>query len=145
MKNILITGGCGFIGRNLCKSLLNDSNVNLRIIDNFSVPGYELFEDYIEKNRKNLKWNNGLSVFKGDIRNVSEMRNFFEGATHVVHLAANTGVQPSIDAPEFDCEINVIGTQNCLHLSAENNVKKFVFASSGAPLEIKYPRCMKKW
>lgn len=139
MKNILITGGCGFIGRNLCKKLLIDPFVKIRIIDNLSVPGYEIFINYLEKNNYMGGWKKQLSVFNQDVRNLDEMRNIFKGATHVIHLAANTGVQPSIIDPQFDCENNIIGTQNCLQASVENNVQKFVFASSGAPLGNQLP------
>jgi len=139
MKNILITGGCGFIGRNLCNKLLENPTVKIRIIDNLSVPGHEIFSKYLEKNNFNVEWRNRLTVYNQDIRNLDGMYKIFEGVTHVVHLAANTGVQPSIVDPRFDCETNIIGTQNCLQASAENNVEKFVFASSGAPLGNQIP------
>ncbi len=111
----------------------------MRVIDNFSVSGHEIFNEYLEENNIDFAWRNRLSIFKEDIRNLNGMRRIFEGVTHVVHLAANTGVQPSIDAPGFDCENNVIGTQNCLQLSVENNVRNFIFASSGAPLGSQIP------
>jgi UDP-glucose 4-epimerase len=139
MKNILITGGCGFIGRNLCNKLLQDPTVKIRIVDNLSVPGHEVFIKYLEKKIFNVEWTKRLTVFNQDIRNFDGMYKLFEGVTHVVHLAANTGVQPSILDPQFDCETNVIGTQNCLQASVEHNVEKFVFASSGAPLGNQIP------
>jgi UDP-glucose 4-epimerase len=51
----------------------------------------------------------------------------------IVHLAANTGVAPSVENPRTDMEANVIGTLNVLEAARQNNVKRFVFASSGAP------------
>jgi UDP-glucose 4-epimerase len=52
----------------------------------------------------------------------------------IVHLAANTGVAPSVEDPRMDCEVNVIGTLNYLEAARQNNVKRFIFASSGAPV-----------
>ena len=52
----------------------------------------------------------------------------------IVHLAANTGVAPSVENPRLDCMANVIGTLNYLEAARENQVKRFVFASSGAPV-----------
>lgn len=51
----------------------------------------------------------------------------------IVHLAANTGVGPSVEDPRMDCEVNVTGTFNYLEAARQNNIKRFIFASSGAP------------
>lgn len=51
----------------------------------------------------------------------------------IVHLAANTGVAPSVENPRMDCETNVLGTLNYLEAARKNKIKRFVFASSGAP------------
>jgi UDP-glucose 4-epimerase len=56
------------------------------------------------------------------------------GADVIVHLAANTGVAPSVENPRADCQTNVIGTLNYLEAARTNNVSRFVFASSGAPV-----------
>ena len=52
----------------------------------------------------------------------------------IVHLAANTGVAPSVENPRLDMETNVIGTLNMLEAARQNRTKRFVFASSGAPV-----------
>jgi UDP-glucose 4-epimerase len=57
-----------------------------------------------------------------------------EGADVIVHLAANTGVAPSVEDPRADCVTNVIGTLNCLEAARTFGVERFVFASSGAPI-----------
>ena len=57
----------------------------------------------------------------------------------VVHLAANTGVVPSIDDPRADCMANIVGTLNCLEAARHGTVSRFVFASSGAPLGVVEP------
>jgi UDP-glucose 4-epimerase len=61
------------------------------------------------------------------------------GADVVVHLAANTGVQPSIANPLRDCQTNVIGILNCLEAARHGGVRRFVFASSGAPIGLCEP------
>lgn len=139
MKNIIITGGCGFIGRNLCKKLLASDDVKIRVIDNLSVEGYEIFDHYLVKNQLKVNWQDKLTVVQQDVRDYVGIYNLFEHATHVIHLAANTGVQPSILAPQDDCQTNVMGTLNCLRASVEHGVRKFVFASSGAPLGEQIP------
>ncbi len=77
---------------------------------------------------------NACGLFAGDIRDRAAVEHATQGADIVVHLAACTGVQPSVDNPHFDCETNVIGTLNCLEAARAAGVKQFVFASSGAPL-----------
>jgi UDP-glucose 4-epimerase len=74
-----------------------------------------------------------VSLMKGDIRD-SELVNFCaNGVDCIVHLAANTGVGPSVDDPALDMESNVIGTFNMLEAARQNKIQKFIFASSGAP------------
>lgn len=73
-------------------------------------------------------------LFVGDIRGRDAVARAMEGADVVVHLAACTGVQPSVDNPHFDCETNVLGTLNCLEAARGAGARRFIFASSGAPL-----------
>jgi UDP-glucose 4-epimerase len=56
------------------------------------------------------------------------------GADVIVHLAACTGVEPSVSDPALDCTVNVFGTLNTLEAARHNKVQRFVFASSGAPI-----------
>ena len=72
-------------------------------------------------------------ILRGDVRQAAAVEAAFVGADVVVHLAANTGVGPSVADPRFDCETNVIGTLNCLEAARKAGVGRFVFASSGAP------------
>ena len=159
--NILVTGGCGFIGVNLISQLLCTASNRVRVIDNLSVGKREdlarvgefgeISGDEIE-----AKSGNRLELVVGDIRDVDLAVKACRGMDAVVHLAANTGVIPSIDEPRVDCEANVIGTFNYLEACRVNpstisrtypstisrsyrageagGAKKFVFASSGAPL-----------
>jgi UDP-glucose 4-epimerase len=76
----------------------------------------------------------GIELIEGDIRDFDTCLTCCEGIDVVVHLAANTGVAPSIERPRYDMEANVIGTFNILEASRKNNIAKFIFASSGAPI-----------
>lgn len=153
---ILITGGCGFIGVNLVKRLMQEGFCNyLRIVDDLSVGTREALEFVFSdvgtfeiQNQKgvvfyNVKNNSHPVKHKieakcelliGDIRDKSLAVKACYDMDVVVHLAASTGVLPSIENPREDCEANVIGTLNYLEASRLNNVEKFIFASSGAPL-----------
>jgi len=138
--NWLITGGCGFLGRNLIKHLVqNNTNLNIRVIDNYSV-GTPNDLAYIESSFDvidtidQLNWEANMQVIQGDIMDAAMAEKVTKGADVVVHLAANTGVGPSVENPRMDCTTNVIGTFNYLEGCRINNVGRFVFASSGAPI-----------
>lgn len=140
--NILVTGGCGFIGINLISRLLAESDNNkIRVIDNFSVGTREDLGsvcDYIETDRP-VPNSNKVELWIGDIRNSELALKAAQGVDCIVHLAANTGVILSIEDPRIDCETNVIGTINYLEAARQNGVKKFILASSGAPLGEQMP------
>jgi len=78
--------------------------------------------------------NNVVELIVGDIRDGELAKEVCQGVDVIVHLAANTGVMPSIDDPMSDCLTNVIGTVNYLEAARLAGVKRFVFASSGAPI-----------
>lgn len=81
-------------------------------------------------------WGEGESVqlIAGDIMDDKLALAAAQGADVIVHFAANTGVGPSVENPRMDCVTNVIGTFNYLEAARHNKVKRFVFASSGAPV-----------
>ena len=124
----LITGGCGFIGRNLIKKLLvADESDHVRIVDDFSVASVDDLEGaLLDRGR--------LEVIRGDVRDEALALRATAGVDVVVHLAANTGIALSISAPREDCSVNVLGTLNYLEASRHNGTRRFVFASSGATL-----------
>jgi UDP-glucose 4-epimerase len=138
MKRILVTGGCGFIGTSLIASLLRDfPHCHIRVVDNL-VTGTE--EDLAEVSPFRCivaaeidNDASGVFFIKGDIRDVGLMRACAKGVECIVHLAANTGVGPSVEDPRLDMDCNVVGTFNALEAARLNGVSKFVFASSGAP------------
>ena len=130
----LITGGCGFIGSTLIATLLKENpEVNIRVLDNYSVGTkddlYEAIAFFDKTGKLNPK---GIEFVEGDIKDYNTCRQCCEGVDVIVHLAANTGVAPSVENPRYDMETNVIGTFNMLEAARQNKVKKFIFASSGA-------------
>jgi UDP-glucose 4-epimerase len=140
MRRWLVTGGCGFIGRNLISRLLNDPKVIVRVIDDLSVGRREelnaLYPIGDERGDNDAGWNyqRRLTLVVGDIRNENTAYRVAEGADVVVHLAGNTGVSSSINDPRSDCLSNVIGTMNYLEACRRHNISRFVFASSGASI-----------
>lgn len=139
--NWLITGGCGFIGTNLIKRLLGEGGHRIRILDNLSVGTREdlaVIAEFTEPSPSFLvegSWSGGkVQLLVGDILNEQLTLQATKGADVIVHLAANTGVGPSVEDPRQDCVTNVIGTLNMLEAARQSNVKRFVFASSGAPV-----------
>jgi UDP-glucose 4-epimerase len=75
-----------------------------------------------------------VQLLIGDIRDEETVRHAACSADVIVHLAANTGVLPSIENPRADCSANVVGTLNALEAAREQGVRHFVLASSGAVL-----------
>ena len=138
LNNVLITGGCGFLGTSLVKKLLNLGVTKIRIIDNLSGGSKsDLFQvsKFVEVKPENIKGPPaGLELVVGDIQETNLAIKVTKGINLVIHLAANTGVGPSIENPEVDMQINVLGTFNYLEASRINKISKFVFASSGAPV-----------
>ncbi|MEA3469840.1 MAG: GDP-mannose 4,6-dehydratase [Thermodesulfobacteriota bacterium] len=135
----LITGGCGFIGRSLIKNLLAEGGHAIRIVDNLSVGSRQelaLITDFAEPavvEPGELSPDSMVQLIVGDILNEKLALDSAQGVDIIVHLAANTGVGPSVDNPRMDCVINVLGTFNYLEAARVNHVARFVFASSGAP------------
>jgi UDP-glucose 4-epimerase len=134
--NWLITGGCGFIGTSLIKTLINENTHNIRVLDNLTTGTREdLFETckYSEVSVESIGEFNGVELVVGDILDEELAVKVTKKADVIIHLAANTGVGPSVENPRADCMANVIGTFNYLEAARINNVTRFVFASSGAP------------
>lgn len=136
MTSWLVTGGCGFIGRNLIRSLQRAGGHTIFVYDNRSVAGPESLEQRPVRIASANDYNNadGCYFIEGDIRDTSELLKIVAQVDVVVHLAANTGVAPSVNEPMLDCAANVIGTLNMLEFARTCGAKRFVFASSGAPL-----------
>jgi UDP-glucose 4-epimerase len=142
-KRWLITGGCGFIGANLVKNLVEEGGHFIRIIDNLSVGTRDDLSracQFTETEPTNLSpQSSALSPDKveltvGDILDAELALRASQGTDVIMHLAASTGIDQSVEDPHQDCKTNVIGTLNYLEAARHNNVKCFVFASSSAPV-----------
>lgn len=137
VKTWLITGGCGFIGTSVISQLLTkEPTTRVRVLDNLSVGQREDLArvcTFQEVAAQDVAAAGGVSLVVGDILDNDAVLACAEGADVLLHLAANTGVGPSVENPRFDMEQNVRGTFNMLEAARTHNVGKFIFASSGAP------------
>ncbi|PYV17920.1 MAG: epimerase [Acidobacteria bacterium] len=129
-RNILVTGGAGFIGSHLVEALLRQGQP-VSVVDNFD----DFYPAAIK--RANLQEASRLGrprVSSVDIRDRQALGRLFkkERPDVVVHLAARAGVRPSIELPELYEEVNVRGTLNLLQLAASYQVEKFIFGSSSS-------------
>lgn len=122
-KNILVTGGAGFIGSNLCEELIN-LGANVTCLDNFST-GFRENLDAI-KDRPNFK------LIEGDIRNLEDCKVACENQDFVLHEAALGSVPRSINDPITSNDVNVGGFLNMLVAARDANVKRFVYAASSS-------------
>lgn len=121
MSNILVTGGCGFIGSNLIPKLISRGH-KVRVLDNLS-KGELSFLDGID-----------IDFHKGDIRDNEDVIKSLEGIDGVIHLAAYGSVVESVENPAENFEINVLGTFTLLDECRKKNIKKIVFSSTGGAL-----------
>jgi UDP-glucose 4-epimerase len=139
----LITGGCGFIGTCLIRELVAEGGHAIRVVDNLSVGTREDLVQVCDFKEVDLSRLSSLGtphssdiveLIVGDILDDQLALHAAKGTEVIVHLAANTGVAPSVEDPRSDCLNNVIGTLNYLEGARHNQVKRFIFASSGAPI-----------
>ena len=141
----LITGGCGFLGTSLIKRLIQDGVSRIRVLDNLSVGTREDLATvctFVEIDATSLpsqdlppasKNSLVVELIIGDIRDPDTCTQCCDNVDTIVHFAANTGVPVSVEHPRLDMECNVNGTFNMLEAARQKQVKRFVFASSGAP------------
>jgi len=130
LRNILVTGGAGFIGSHLVDHLLNIGH-RVVCIDNFE-PNYN--RSIKLKNIEFALSSDNFKFIEGDITNKSDLRKCFLELIPdtVVHLAAKSGVRPSISNPFEYYNTNVLGTLNLLEVMKDFNVKRLLFASSSS-------------
>jgi len=122
-KKILVTGGAGFIGSNLCEELLKRNNTVV-CFDNFATGRKE--------NLFAMQENPNFTLFEGDIRNLDDCLAATKGVDYVLHQAALGSVPRSIKDPITSNEVNVGGFLNMLVASRDNKVKRFVYAASSS-------------
>ena len=120
---ILITGGAGFIGSNLCEYFLAKGN-KVICLDNFATG-----------HRHNLKAcldNPEFSLIEGDIRNFEDCKKAMTAVDYVLHQAALGSVPRSINDPVTTNDVNVSGFLNVLQAATEAKVKRFIYAASSS-------------
>ena len=139
--NWLVTGGCGFLGTSLIRSLLEDGQNAVRVVDNLAVGNREDLGSacrFVETKAEDIgempdaTGSTPVELVVGDILDAELALKAAQGMDVIVHLAANTGVAPSVEDPRADCLANVIGTFNYLEAARHAGVGRFVSASSGA-------------
>lgn len=131
MKNILVTGGAGFIGSHLADRLLAEGEWRVTVIDDFN----DFYDPALK--RKNIQTqlqNHNYSLSEVDIRDRAALSKVFEARDFdcIVHLAARAGVRPSLAQPLIYAETNINGTINLLELARQRKIKQFIFGSSSS-------------
>lgn len=121
-NTILITGGAGFIGSNLCEYFLGLGH-KVVCLDNFSTGHRHNLKDFVNSNFK---------LIEGDIRNINDCILAVEGVDYVLHQAALGSVPRSINDPITTNDVNVSGFLNMLVASRDAKVKRFIYAASSS-------------
>lgn len=122
-KNILVTGGGGFIGSNLCEYLLT-CEANVTCLDNFATGHRNNIKEFLEHPK--------FTLIEGDIRDLETCQLSCEDQDFVLHQAALGSVPRSINEPITSNDVNVSGFLNMLVAARDQKVKRFVFAASSS-------------
>src|SRR3989344_2841401 len=118
-KKVVVTGGAGFIGTNLVKSLLKEG-YSVHVLDNYSA------------GKKLERFQEGAEYIEGDIRDFKVLTDVFKDADGVFHQAAIPRVPYSLEHPAETHDVNVNGTLNVLLAARDRGVRRVVFASSSS-------------
>ena len=121
--HILVTGGAGFIGSNLCEALLANGN-KVTCLDNFATGKRE--------NIVHLSTNENFTLIEADIRNLEDCHKACAGVDYVLHQAALGSVPRSINDPITSNAVNVSGFLNMLVAARDSKVKRFTYAASSS-------------
>lgn len=130
-KNILLTGGAGFIGSHLAERLLGEGTWNLTIVDDLN----DFYSPAIKRANLEAIGRTGEFRFReADIRSPENLAQIFDDGSFdiIVHLAARAGVRPSLKEPRLYAETNINGTLNLLELARDHDIGQFVFGSSSS-------------
>lgn len=122
-SKILVTGGAGFIGSNLCEALLN-KGASVVCLDNYITGKPENIESFLD--------NPNFELIVGDIRNLEDCKRSVKNVNYVLHHAALGSVPRSIYDPITSNDINVSGFLNMLVASRDAKVKRFIYAASSS-------------
>ncbi|MET0648278.1 MAG: GDP-mannose 4,6-dehydratase [Pyrinomonadaceae bacterium] len=131
MRNVLVTGGAGFIGSHLVARLLAEGQWRVVVVDDFN----DFYDPALK--RRNVEPHLGRADFAlraADIRDRAALDEVFAETRFdvIVHLAARAGVRPSLAEPVLYTETNINGTVNLLELARAHGVRQFVFGSSSS-------------
>jgi UDP-glucuronate 4-epimerase len=130
-KNVLVTGGAGFIGSHLVERLLDEGSWHVTVVDDLN----DFYPPEIKRaNIAAFRENDRFRFVEADIRDANAMRRVFDENEFgtIVHLAARAGVRPSLSQPKLYTETNITGTVNLLELARDFEVRQFVFGSSSS-------------
>lgn len=122
-SNVLVTGGAGFIGSNLCEDLLNCNN-HVICLDNFVTGRHE--------NLSSFKDHPNFTLIEGDIRNFQDCTRAVAGSELVLHQAALGSVPRSLNDPQTTNDVNITGFLNMLLAARNAGVKRFIYAASSS-------------
>jgi UDP-N-acetylglucosamine 4-epimerase len=122
-KHILVTGGAGFIGSNLCETLLK-LNAKVTCLDNFATGHRHNIQPFLE--------HSNFTLIEGDIRDLETCQKACKGRDYVLHQAALGSVPRSIIDPITTNEVNVSGFLNMLVAAKDQKVKRFIYAASSS-------------
>jgi len=122
-KQVLVTGGAGFIGSNLVEKLLS-LKAKVTCLDNFSTGKKENIEPFLT--------NSNFRIIEGDIRNIDICKKSCEDQEYVLHQAALGSVPRSINDPVTSNDVNVGGFLNMLVASRDTGVKRMIYAASSS-------------
>lgn len=123
MAKILVTGGAGFIGSNLCEALLKKNHYVI-CFDNFSTGK--------TNNIQSLLSNNNFKLIVGDIRNLDDCQKACEQADYILHHAALGSVPRSFNDPATSNSVNISGFLNMLIAAQKTKIKRFIYAASSS-------------
>ena len=122
-QKVLVTGGAGFIGSNLCGDLLRNNN-QVICLDNFSTGHHSNIRPFLE--------NKNFTLIEGDIRHLNDCKKAVSGCSLVLQQAALGSVPRSLNDPASTNDVNINGFLNMLIASRDERVKRFVFAGSSS-------------
>lgn len=135
MKNILVTGGAGFVGSHLCKRLIANG-YKVTVIDNFD----DFYSPQAKRNNIGELFAaaggnpSAFRIHEGDIRDASFLNRVFDRTRFdcIIHLAARAGIAASVENPGLCTDVNLKGTLNMLEAAKDFNIQRFIFASSSS-------------
>lgn len=120
-RSCLVTGGAGFIGSHIVRRLVT-GGARVRVLDLLTTGRRENLADLIDQ----------VELFEGDVSDRATVRQAIAGVDYVLHLAALVSVPESIDHPDRNFTVNLVGTHNVLRAARDAAVRRVVFSSSCA-------------